>query len=130
MFSLSENHKKLILAFFIAVLLWTYASDQTSNIFNLGEEQAASFLVNIETRNLASEYEVESLSTNRAVVRVDYISYFTTIDKDDIRAYVDLTDVDPGDNLKIIEVDLPSGTRLMGTDPGYIIVKIREANDD
>ncbi|MCC3145043.1 hypothetical protein LJ207_06875 [Halanaerobium sp. Z-7514] len=130
MFSLSENHKKLILAFFIAVLLWTYASDQTSNIFNLGEEQAASFLVNIETRNLASEYEVESLSTSRAVVRVDYISYFTTIDKEDVRAYVDLTDVDPGDNLKIIEVDLPSGTRLMGTDPGYIIVKIREANDD
>ena len=130
MFSLSENHKKLILAFFIAVLLWTYASDQTSNIFNFGEEQAASFLINIETRNLPPGYEVESLSSNRVVVRLDYISYFTSITKEDISAYVDLSDVDPGDNLKIIEVDLPSGTRLLGTDPGYIIVKINEENND
>ncbi|ADQ15299.1 hypothetical protein [Halanaerobium hydrogeniformans] len=130
MFSLSENHKKLILAFFIAVLLWTYASDQTSNIFNLGEEQAASFLINIETRNLPPDYEIESLSSNRVVVRLDYISYFTSVSKDDIRAFVDLSDVDPGDNLKIIEVNLPSGTRLMGTDPGYIIVKVRERNND
>ena len=57
MFSPSENQKKLFLAFFIAVLLWGYASNQTANLFNYGEEQAASFLLDIEVRNLADEYE-------------------------------------------------------------------------
>ena len=126
MFSLTENQKKLLLAFFIAVLLWGYASNQTANIFNYGEEQAASFLVDIETRNLPDNYEIESLSVNKAVVRIDYVAYFSQIEKEDINAYVDLRNVDPGDNMKIIEVELPSSARLLGVDPGYLLVKINE----
>ncbi|MFP4022190.1 MAG: hypothetical protein ACLFUK_11375 [Halanaerobium sp.] len=124
MFSLTENQKKLILAFFIAVLLWGYASNQTANIFNYGEEQAASFLMDIEVRNLADEYQVESMSVERAVVRIDHVSYFSQIDRDDIKAYVDLRNVEPGDNMKIIEVDLPNSARLLGVDPGYLLVKV------
>lgn len=90
MFSLSENQKKIILAFLIAVLLWGYASNQTANIFNFGEEQAASFLIDIKVRNLADNYQLESMSVDRAVVRVDYVSYFSQIKKEDITAYVDL----------------------------------------
>ncbi|MFW5885482.1 MAG: hypothetical protein ACOCUX_00455 [Halanaerobium sp.] len=126
MFSLNENQKKLILAFFIAVLLWGYASNQTANVLNYGEEQAASFLVDIEARNLPEDYQIESMSIDRAVVRIDYISYFSKISKDEIRAYVDLSDVDSGDNMKIIEVELPTSARLMGVDPGYILVKVSE----
>ena len=126
MFSLTENQKKLLLAFFIAVLLWGYASNQTANIFNYGEEQAASFLVDIETRNLPDNYEIESLSVNKAVVRIDYVAYFSQIEKEDINAYVDLRNVDPGDNMKIIEVGIPSSARLLGVDPGYLLVKINE----
>ncbi|MFW5737069.1 MAG: hypothetical protein ACOCXB_06970 [Halanaerobium sp.] len=126
MFSLNENQKKLILAFFIAVLLWGYASNQTANVLNYGEEQAASFLVDIEARNLPEDYQIESMSIDRAVVRIDYISYFSKISKDEIRAYVDLRDVDSGDNMKIIEVELPTSARLMGVDPGYILVKVSE----
>ena len=126
MFSPSENQKKLFLAFFIAVLLWGYASNQTANLFNYGEEQAASFLLDIEVRNLADEYEVESLSVNKAVVRIDYVSYFSKITRNDINAYVNLRNVKPGDNMKIIEVKIPSSARLLSVDPGYIIVKIKE----
>ncbi len=126
MFSLTESQKKLLLAFFIAVLLWGYASNQTANIFNYGEEKAASFLVDIETRNLADNYEIESLSVNKAVVRVDYVAYFSQIEKEDIHAYVDLRNVDPGDNMKIIEVEIPSSARLLGVDPGYLLVRITE----
>ncbi|MFP4198966.1 MAG: hypothetical protein ACLFSO_05150 [Halanaerobium sp.] len=126
MFSLNENQKKLILAFFIAVLLWGYASNQTANVLNYGEEQAASFLVDIEARNLPEDYQIESMSIDRAVVRIDYISYFSKISKDEIKAYVDLNDVDSGDNMKIIEVELPTSARLMGVDPGYILVKVSE----
>jgi YbbR domain-containing protein len=124
MFSLSENQKKLILAFFLAVLLWGYASNQTANVFNYGEEQAASFLMDIEIRNLADNYQVESMSVDRAVVRVDYVSYFSQIEKENIKVYVDLRNVDPGDNMKIIEVELPSSARLMGVDPGYLLVNV------
>lgn len=126
MFSPSENQKKLLLAFFIAVLLWGYASNQTANLFNYGEEQAASFLLDIEVRNLADEYEVESLSVNKAVIRIDYVSYFSKITKNDINAYVNLRNVKPGDNMKIIEVEMPSSARLLSVDPGYMIVKIKE----
>lgn len=126
MFSLTENQKKLLLAFFIAVLLWGYASNQTANILNYGDEKAASFLVDIEVRNLNDNFEVESLSLNKAVVRIDYVSYFSQIAKEDIRAYVDLRNVESGDNMKIIEVELPSSARLIGVDPGYLVVKIRE----
>lgn len=126
MFSLTENQKKLILAFFIAVLLWGYASNQTANVLNYGEEQAASFLLDIEVRNLSEDYQLESMSVERAVVRVDYVSYFSKINRDDLRAYVDLRNVDPGDNMKIIEVELPSSARLLGVDPGYILVKVSE----
>lgn len=124
MFSLTENQKKLLLAFLIAVLLWGYASNQTANIFNYGEEQAASFLMDIEVRNLADEYQVESMSVERAVVRIDYVSYFSQINRDDIKAYVDLRNVESGDNMKIIEVDLPNSARLLGVDPGYILVNV------
>ncbi|PUU93976.1 MULTISPECIES: hypothetical protein [Halanaerobium] len=124
MFSLTENQKKLILAFFIAVLLWGYASNQTANVLNYGEEQAASFLLDIEVRNLPEEYQLESMSVERAVVRIDYISYFSKINRSDLNAYVDLRNVDPGDNMKIIEVELPSSARLLGVDPGYILVKV------
>jgi YbbR domain-containing protein len=129
MFSLSENQKKLILAFFLAVLLWGYASNQTANVFNYGEEQAASFLMDIEIRNLADNYQVESMSVDRAVVRVDYVSYFSQIEKENIKVYVDLRNVDPGDNMKIIEVELPSSTRLMGVDPGYLLVNVSKKNN-
>ena len=116
MFSLTENQKKLLLAFLIAVLLWGYASNQTANIFNYGEEQAASFLMDIEVRNLADEYQVESMSVERAVVRIDYVSYFSQISRNDIQAYVDLRNVESGDNMKIIEVELPNSARLLGVD--------------
>jgi len=124
MFSLTENQKKLLLAFFIAVLLWTYANNQTSNIFNFGEEKAASFLVDIEIRNIPQGYEVDSLSVNKAVIRLDYISYFTNINKEHIQAYVDLNNVSTGENMRIIEVALPSGARLLGVDPGYVVVSV------
>lgn len=129
MFSLTENQKKLILAFFIAVLLWGYASNQTANVLNYGEEQAASFLLDIEVRNLPEDYQLESMSVERAVVRIDYVSYFSKINRTDLNAYVDLRDVDPGDNMKIIEVELPSSARLLGVDPGYILVKVTEKED-
>ncbi|KXS49641.1 hypothetical protein [Halanaerobium congolense] len=129
MFSLSENQKKIILAFLIAVLLWGYASNQTANIFNFGEEQAASFLIDIKVRNLADNYQLESMSVDRAVVRVDYVSYFSQIKKEDITAYVDLRNVDPGDNMKIIEVELPSSARLMGVDPGYLLVNVSQKDN-
>lgn len=130
MFSLTESQKKLILAFFIAVLLWGYASNQTANVFNFGEEQAASYLIDIEARNLSDDYELKSMSVDRAVVRIDYVSYFSQIRRDEIRAYVDLRNVDPGDNMKIIEVELPGSARLMGVDPGYILVNINEKESE
>ncbi|RCW53979.1 hypothetical protein [Halanaerobium sp. ST460_2HS_T2] len=129
MFSLTENQKKLILAFFIAVLLWGYANNQTANVFNYGEEQAASFLLDIEVRNLPENYQLESMSVERAVVRVDYVSYFSKINRSDIRAYVDLRSVDPGDNMKIVEIELPSSARLLGVDPGYILVKVSKKEE-
>jgi YbbR domain-containing protein len=124
MFSLNENQKKLLLAFFIAVLLWGYASNQTANVFNYGEDQAASFLMDIEVRNLPDDYQLESMSVERAVVRVDYVSYFSQVKRENIKAYVDLRNVDSGDNMKIIEVELPSSARLMGVDPGYLLVNV------
>lgn len=129
MFSLTENQKKLLLAFFIAVLLWGYASNQTANVFNYGEEQAASFLMDVKVRNLAEGYQVESMSVERAVVRIDYVSYFSQINKDDITAYIDLRNVNPGDNMKIIEVELPNSARLMGVDPGYLLVNISRRDE-
>lgn len=129
MFSLTENQKKLLLAFFIAVLLWTYASNQTSNIFSFGEEKAASFLVDIKLRNLPQGYEVDSISVDKAVVRLDYISYFSNVSKANIEAYIDLENVETGDNMRIIEVELPSGIRLMSVDPGYVVVNISEKED-
>ena len=129
MFSLTESQKKLLLAFFIAVLLWGYASNQTANVFNYGEEQAASFLMDIEVRNLAEPYQVESMSVERAVVRIDYVSYFSQVSRDDITAYVDLRNVSPGDNMKIIEVELPNSARLMGVDPGYLLVNISRKDE-
>lgn len=130
MFSLSENKKKLALAFVIAVLLWGYASNQTANIFSYGEEQAASFLLDIELRNLADEYEIQKMSVEKAVVRIDYVSYFSKVDKDDINAYVNLRNVESGDNMKIIEIELPGSARLMSVDPGYLLVNIAKKNDN
>lgn len=129
MFSLTENQKKLILAFFIAVLLWGYASNQTANVFNYGEEQAATFLIDIEVINLAEAYQVESMSVEKAVVRIDYVSYFSQISRNDITAYVDLRNVEPGDNMKIIEIELPNSARLMGVDPGYLLVNISRKDE-
>ncbi|SFL95400.1 hypothetical protein [Halanaerobium salsuginis] len=126
MFSLTENQKKLLLAFFIAVLLWGYASDQTDNLSNYGKEKIVSYLADVKIRNLPEQYQVESLSVNKAVVRIDYVSYFSKITKDQIEVYVDLKNIDPGDNMKILEVELPSGARLLGVDPGYILVKIKQ----
>ncbi len=126
MFSLSENQKKLLLAFFIAVLLWGYASNQTANVFNYGEDQAATFLIDIEARNLPDNYQLQSMSVDRAVVRIDYVSYFSKVDREEIKAYVDLRNVNSGDNMKIIEVELPSSARLMGVDPGYLLVNVNE----
>jgi hypothetical protein len=51
MFSLTENQKKLLLAFFIAVLLWGYASDQTDNLSNYGKEKIVSYLADVKIRN-------------------------------------------------------------------------------
>jgi len=129
MFSPTENQKKLLLAFFIAVLLWGYASNQTANVFNFGDEQAASFLMDVKIRNLPEDYQLESISVDRVVVRVDYVSYFSKLSQDDITAYVNLRNLDPGDNMKIIEVELPSSARLIGVDPGYVLVNVSKKNE-
>jgi len=58
------------------------------------------------------------------VVRIDYVSYFSRVDREEITAYVDLSNIDSGDNMKIIEVELPSSAKLMGVDPGYLLVNV------
>ncbi|MGM0601872.1 MAG: hypothetical protein ACQESS_01025 [Bacillota bacterium] len=126
MFSLQEKHKKILLALFIAVLLWTYANNQANDLFNFGEERNESFIVDIEYRNLDNDYKVKSTSGDKAVVRIDYVSYLVQLEKEDIDAYIDLKDVSIGDNIKIIEVNVPAGARLISTDPGYVVVNIEE----
>ena len=126
MFSLQEKHKKILLALFIAILLWTYANNQANNLLSFGEERNESFIVNLEHRNLDDKYRVKSTSGDKAVVRIDYVSYLVQLDKEDINAYIDLKDVSIGDNIKIIEVNVPTGARLISTDPGYVVVNIEE----
>ena|SRR6056297_1651623 len=126
MFSLQEKHKKILLALFIAILLWTYANNQANNLLSFGEERNESFIVNLEHRNLDDKYRVKSTSGDKAVVRIDYVSYLVQLDKEDINAYIDLKDVSIGDNIKIIEVNVPAGARLISTDPGYVVVNIEE----
>ncbi len=126
MFSLQEKHKKILLALFIAILLWTYANNQANNLLSFGEERNESFIVNLEHRNLDDKYRVKSTSGDKAVVRIDYVSYLVQLDKEDINAYIDLKDVSIGDNIKIIEVNVPAGSRLISTDPGYVVVNIEE----
>jgi len=126
MFSLQEKHKKILLALFIAILLWTYANNQANNLLSFGEERNESFIVDLEYRNLDDKYRVKSTSGDKAVVRIDYVSYLVQLDKEDINAYIDLKDVSIGDNIKIIEVNVPAGSRLISTDPGYVVVNIEE----
>lgn len=126
MFSLQEKHKKILLALFIAILLWTYANNQANNLFSFGEERNESFIVDIEFRNLDDNYRIKSASGDKAVVRIDYVSYLVQLDKEDINVYIDLKDVSIGDNIKIIEVNIPAGARLISTDPGYIVINIEE----
>ncbi|RCW49276.1 MULTISPECIES: hypothetical protein [unclassified Halanaerobium] len=126
MFSLQEKHKKIMLALFIAILLWTYANNQANNLFSFGEEKNESFIVDLEYRNLDDKYRIKSISGDKAVIRIDYVSYLVQLDKEDINAYIDLKDVSIGDNIKIIEVNVPTGARLISIDPGYVVVNIEE----
>ena len=126
MFSLQEKHKKILLALFIAILLWTYANNQANNLLSFGEERNESFIVDLEYMNLDDKYRVKSTSGDKAVVRIDYVSYLVQLDKEDINAYIDLKDVSIGDNIKIIEVNVPAGARLISTDPGYVVGNIEE----
>lgn len=130
MFSLTENQKKIAFALLIAVLLWGYASNQTANIFNYGEEKTASYLIDLETRYLPENYVLKSVSEDKVVVRADYVSYFSQMTKEDIKAYVNLRNLSPGDNMKIIEVELPSDARLLNVDPGYIIVNVAKKKSE
>ncbi len=128
MLSLQERHKKLLLALFIAILLWAYVTNQTEEFFSYAESRTESFLLDIEVINLAENLNVTEMSRQKAVVRLDYVFFFRNLKKEEIEVYVNLQDAASGDNIRMVKVNLPTGVTLRGIDPSYVTLTIEEVD--
>lgn len=125
-----NRYKILIIAVMIAAVLWLYVNYQEGNLqdnLNLSNNQ---FRLEIKYENLAENLIVLDISEESVLIEPEGYRFFNTYSKEDFEAYIDLSDVQIGDNIRIVNIRTPQGTRINLKEPPFVRVTITSFKEE
>ncbi|MGM0444806.1 MAG: hypothetical protein ACQEQH_00230 [Bacillota bacterium] len=125
-----KRYKILIIAVMIAAVLWLYVNYQEGNLqsnLNLSNNQ---FRLEIQYENLADNLIVLDISEESVLIEPEGYRFFNAYSKDDFEAYIDLSDVQIGDNLRIVNIRTPQGIKINLKEPSYVRVTITSYKEE
>ncbi|NPA53431.1 MAG: YbbR-like domain-containing protein [Aquificae bacterium] len=116
---LFSNLPLKLLSLLVAFLLWL-------NITSM-QKSKIEFYTPIEVRNVPENIIITKIKPDKVLVIIEgYKGTLSTIDISDIKAYVDGKKIKPGNNVLTVQVEIPTGLKLIGVRPKTIIVKAIE----
>ena len=119
-----NRYKIVIIAIMIAFVLWLYVNYQEGNLqgsFNLGSNQIR---LDINYENLSDNLIVLNISDQSVVIEPEGYRFFNTYNPDDFEAYIDLSDVQIGDNIRIVQIKSPQGVQINSKEPSIVRITI------
>jgi len=128
-----NRYKILIIAVMIAAVLWLYVNYQEGNLRDNLAFSNNQFRLEIKYENLAENFIVLDISEESVLIEPEGYRFFNTYNKEDFEAYIDLNDVQVGDNIRIVNIRTPQGVRINLKEPPYVRVTItsyKEGNQE
>ncbi len=125
-----KRYKILIIAVMIAAVLWLYVNYQEGNLrgnLNLSNNQ---FRLEIQYENLAENLIVLDISEDSVLIEPEGYRFFNAYSEDDFEAYIDLSEVQIGDNIRIINIRSPQGVKISLKEPPFVRVTITSYKEE
>ncbi|SRR6056297_1232542 len=119
-----NRYKIIIIAVLIAFVLWLYVNYQEGNLqgsFDFGSNQIR---LNIKYENLNEQFVVLDISDQTVLIEPEGYRFFNTYSAEDFDAYIDLNDVQVGDNIRIVNIRTPQGVQISYKEPSIVRVTI------
>ena len=125
-----NRYKILIIAVMIAGVLWLYVNYQEGNLQENLNFSSNQYRLEIEYENLAENLIVLDISEESVLIEPEGYRFFNTYSKDDFEAYIDLSDVQIGDNIRIVNIRTPQDIRINLKEPPYVRVTITSYKEE
>ncbi|MCF8008366.1 MAG: hypothetical protein K9K32_01260 [Halanaerobiales bacterium] len=126
---MSELYKKyriLIIAILIAALLWLFVNYQEGNLKDSFVFRNNSYLLDIKYEKLSDDFIVSSISSEVVQIELKGYRFFNTYSKRDFKAYLDLSDVQIGDNIRLVKINAPQNLNIKSINPELIRITVRK----
>ncbi|MCF8001072.1 MAG: hypothetical protein K9K76_04370 [Halanaerobiales bacterium] len=125
-----NKYKIVIIALMIAAVLWLYVNYQEGNFqagLNFGSNQIR---LNIKYENLSENLVVLDISDQTVLIEPEGYRFFNTYNKDDFEAYIDLEDVQTGDNVRVVNIRTPQGVNINYKEPSIVRVTVTSYKEE
>jgi YbbR domain-containing protein len=125
-----NKYKIVIIALMIAAVLWLYVNYQEGNFqsgLNFSNNQIR---LDIKYENLSGNLVVLDISDQTVVIEPEGYRFFNTYSEDDFEAYIDLDDVQTGDNVRVVNIRAPQGVNINYKDPSIVRVTVTSYKEE
>lgn len=125
-----KKYKILIITIMIAAVLWLYVNYQEGNLqesFNLSSNPIR---LNINYENLADKLVVLDISEMTVLIEPEGYRFLNTYSAEDFEAYIDLSEVQIGDNIRIVNIRSPQGVQIKRKEPSIVRVTIASYKEE
>ena len=125
-----NKYKIVIIALMIAAVLWLYVNYQEGNFqagLNFGNNQIR---LDIKYENLSENLVVLDISDQTVLIEPEGYRFFNTYSKDDFEAYIDLDDVQTGDNVRVVNIRTPQGVNINYKEPSIVRVTVTSYKEE
>lgn len=129
---MSELYKKyriLIIAILIAAILWLFVNYQEGNLEDSFVFRNNSYLLDIKYENFSDDLIVSSISSKEVQIELEGYRFFNTYSDRDFKAYLDLSEVRVGDNIRLVKIRAPQNLNIESIDPELIRITVRKKDD-
>lgn len=125
-----NRYKIIIIAVMIAFVLWLYVNYQEGNLQGSIDFGSSQFRLNIKYENLADELVVLDISEQTVLIEPEGYRFFNTYRADDFEAYINLSEVQIGDNIRKVNIRTPQGVQINTQEPEIVRVTIASYREE
>lgn len=125
-----NRYKILIIAILIAAVLWLYVNYQEGNLRGSFDFTSQEIRLEIKYENLANNLIVLDISENSVVIEPEGYRFFNTYSQSDFEAYIDLSEAQIGDNIRIVNIRSPQGVEINSKEPSYVRVTVTSYKEE
>lgn len=129
---MSELYKKyriLIIAILIAAILWLFVNYQEGNLEDSLVFRNNNYLLDIKYEKFSDDLIVSSISSQQVQIELEGYRFFNTYSDRDFKAYLDLSDVQVGDNIRLVKIRAPQNLNIESINPELIRITVRKKEE-